>query len=77
MTGQKIAELSKEDNAVLGKVKPAKYKGQAATSMIDKIMQLIANSDCIIEAANRCSFRSRRCYYLVGAFDLLQCIAPA
>jgi hypothetical protein len=36
MTGQKIAELSKEDNAELGKIKPAKSQGQAATPMIDK-----------------------------------------
>ena len=38
MTGQKIAELSKEDNAELGKIKPAKRQGQAATPMIDKII---------------------------------------
>ena len=38
MTGQKIAELSKEDNAELGKIKPAKSQGQAATPMIDKII---------------------------------------
>jgi len=38
MTGQKIAELSKEDNAELGKIKLAKSQGQAATPMIDKII---------------------------------------
>ena len=38
MTGHKIAELSKEDNAELGKIKPAKSQGQAATPMIDKII---------------------------------------
>lgn len=38
MTGQKIAELSKEDNAELWKIKPAKSQGQAATPMIDKII---------------------------------------
>ena len=38
MTGQKIAELSKEENADLGKIKPAKRQGQAATPMIDKII---------------------------------------
>lgn len=38
MTGQKIAELSKEDNAELEKIKSAKSQGQAATPMIDKII---------------------------------------
>ena len=38
MTGQKIAELSKEDNAELEKIKHAKSQGQAATPMIDKII---------------------------------------
>jgi hypothetical protein len=38
MTGQIIAEPLKEENAELGKIKPAKRQGQAATPMIDKII---------------------------------------
>ena len=38
MTGQKIVERLKEENTTLGKVQTAKYKGQAATPMIDKII---------------------------------------
>jgi hypothetical protein len=38
MTGQKIVERLKEENTTLGKVQTAKYKGQAATPMIDKIL---------------------------------------
>ena len=38
MTGQIIAEPLKEENEELGKIKPAKRQGQAATQLIDKII---------------------------------------
>ena len=38
MMGQKIVERLKEENTTLGKVQTPKYKGQAATPMIDKII---------------------------------------
>ena len=38
MTGQIIAEPLKEENEELGKIKPAKRQGQAATPLIDKII---------------------------------------